>query len=92
MLSLLKMPCTLWLKWLLDKIIWKLKNKSLSIGYLSWFTNSSFGKNVSLQKNVIVKNSSIGDMTYISAYSNINNTKTGNFCSIGIEGTAGFCN
>lgn len=83
MLSILKSPFTLWLKWLIDKLLWKFKNPSLKLEYLAWCKNSYFGKNVSLLKNSIVKNSKIGSMTYVGAFTNINNCKTGKFCSIG---------
>jgi acetyltransferase-like isoleucine patch superfamily enzyme len=61
----------------------KYKNSNLILEIGCILTNSNFGKNNYLGKNVVLTNSSIGDYSYINSNSKIRNTKIGKFCSIG---------
>ena len=81
--SYLQNPVFEYLKWLKTKIIYQSKYKRLRVGYMSWLSNAVFGKYNWTGRNVIVINSSIGDFSYISDGSVINETKMGKFCSIG---------
>lgn len=60
---------------------YKNNNLILEVGCL--ISNTNFGKNNYLGKNVMLFNSSIGDYSYINSNSKIRNTKIGKFCSIG---------
>lgn len=60
------------------------RNNNLFIEYPSLIKNSTFGNNIKLYNNTIVK-SSIDDFTYMGNNTQILNAKIGKFCSIGSD-------
>lgn len=60
----------------------KYHDKNLSIGLNSKILNTQIGSFISIAKNVIVRNSEIGDHSYLNANNHINNIKIGKFSSI----------
>jgi len=81
--SFLQNPIFEYLRWLKTKLSYQSKYEYLTIGYMSKLINVSFGRYNMLAKNVTVIDSVIGDFSYISDGSVINETKIGKFCSIG---------
>lgn len=83
--TLLLNPFTLWLRWLLKKIVYKFKyaNQHLKIEYLVEIKNSTFGKYNTLQKFARVRDSQIGDFSYVSRNTQVYNATVGKFCCIG---------
>lgn len=65
------------------KVANRYKNNNLILEVGCLLSNTNFGKNNYLGKNVVLTNSSIGDYSYINSNSKIRNTKIGKFCSIG---------
>ncbi|MCJ8152378.1 CatB-related O-acetyltransferase [Chryseobacterium sp. SSA4.19] len=81
--SFLQNPIFEYLRWLKTKIRYQSKYDYLRIGYMSKLVNANFGRYNMLARNVTVMNSSIGDFSYVSDGSVINETIIGKFCSIG---------
>lgn len=59
------------------------KKKSLKISGSSSAVKCSFGEKNTIYSNVFLNGVCLGDLSYIAANTRINNTKIGNFCSIG---------
>lgn len=80
----LKNPLTLWLRWVCFKIYfeWKYAGKNFKIGYLSNFSECSFGRYNILYENVVLSKVSLDDFTYVSSNTKISNASLGKFCSI----------
>lgn len=72
-------------KYLIHKIRYRLRNKSLSLGYLSLAYNCQFGYHNIVYDNSTLVNVSVGDYTYIGGRSKIQNATIGKFCSLGPE-------
>ncbi|AZB28258.1 CatB-related O-acetyltransferase [Chryseobacterium balustinum] len=81
--SYLQSPFREYLNWIVTKIKYQSKYKYLRVGYMSKLFNTTFGKYNWTGSNVLMINSSIGDFSYISDGSVINETIMGKFCSIG---------
>jgi len=77
-------PFTLWIKFLINLIYNKSKNrnKRLSIDYMTFCNSTNFGDYVTISRYCNINESSISDFTYISENTNINNTFIGKYCSI----------
>lgn len=80
----LKNPLTLWFRWICFKIFfeWKYAAKNFKIGYLSNFSECSFGRYNTLYENVVLTNVSLDDFTYVATNTRISNASIGKFCSI----------
>ncbi len=78
-------PITLWLRWLLKKLIYSIKNKGkhLKIKYLVEINNCTFGHYNTIYKYSRIRNSSFGDFTYVARNSLVQYTHIGKFCCIG---------
>lgn len=72
-------------KHLLHKIKYRLRNKSLSLGYMSLAYNCQFGYHNIVYDNSTMVNVRVGDYTYIGGKSKIQNATIGKFCSLGPE-------
>lgn len=65
------------------KLLWKFKNKELTIGLGTNIKNAEIGFRIFMEDSTIFANSTIGDYSYISSDSHIRNARIGKFCSIG---------
>lgn len=83
--SILKNPLTEYVRWLVAKIFYQVKNwgRHLRIDYKAKISNSFFGRYNYIGQNTIITNSTIGDYTYVTEGANISNAVIGKFCSIG---------
>jgi len=83
--TLLLNPITLWLRWLLKKIVYKINytNRHLKIEYLVEIKNSSFGKYNTLQKYARLRDAKLDDYSYVSRNTQVYNATIGKFCCIG---------
>jgi len=61
----------------------KYENNGVKIGFRTRFEKVSLGPYVFLEDNIAIKNSSIGDHTYIGINSSVFFASIGKFCSIG---------
>jgi len=59
------------------------KKKYLRIGYYSRIKKCNFGKYNTIYDNVSLRQVSLGDFSYVSSRTIINNARIGKFCSIG---------
>lgn len=66
-----------------NKLQKKYKVQGLVIGLNSEIVDSTIGKFVALNFNVVFRNSSIGDHSYVNSNTHVYNTAIGKFCSIG---------
>ena len=80
---ILKQPFLLWLKRYIRSKMLEYSNDYLQIGYMSVLNNCIFNKYNTVYENVELDEVSLGDFTYISAYTRIVKTNIGKFCSIG---------
>lgn len=85
MKSLLTNPFFLWLRWLFKKISLKLKysGKHLKMEHMVEVNNCSFGIYNTLYKYARLRDSSLGDFSYVARNAQIYNTKIGKFTCIG---------
>lgn len=85
MMSILKNPLTVWLRWLLLKTFLELKNRKnkLTIGYLAFLKNCKLGYCNKIYEYSVLTKVSLGDFTYVNDRCRIDNTNIGKFCSIG---------
>jgi len=85
MRELFKNPISIWLVRLLKVIFLevKYKKRNLKISASSIAKDCSFGNRNTIYPHVGLNEVSLGDFTYIAAYTNISKTKIGKFCSIG---------
>ena len=85
--TLLKNPITIWVYWLVRKVIleYKFRDKNLKIGYLVNISNCQFGKFNTIYDGALLNNVVLGDFTYISNNSVLMNTTVGKFVCIGPE-------
>lgn len=83
MKGLIKNPLTIWMKWLISKIILESKSDHLRLGYLAIAKECCFGKYNVIYNNAILSSVKLGDFSYIADSSQVANTKVGKFCSIG---------
>ncbi len=76
---------SVWFKYTLNnkKYEHRYKSEKLKIGYMSKIHNVNFGNYNRVFNNCVVKDSKIGDMTFIAENTQIARTKIGKFCSIG---------
>jgi acetyltransferase-like isoleucine patch superfamily enzyme len=86
-----KNPLSVWLKWLIKKIIVEFtwRKKQLKIGYLSTCGNCQFGHSNTIYDYVTLYDVALDDFTYISAHTTMFRTRIGKFCSIGPHVIAG---
>lgn len=84
MTKTLKNPLTLWFKWIALKLFLELKNKnkSLTIGYMSFLEKCKVGRYNKIYDYSTLTNVDLGDFSYVSSWCTLNNTKIGKFCSI----------
>lgn len=82
---LLKNPFTLWLRWLVRAtlLMFKYRNKHLSIKYLSEVQNCSFGNYNTFYEHSFIEKSDFGNFVYVAPHSIVTRAKIGSFCSIG---------
>ena len=87
MRMILKNPFTIWLKWLIFKVLYehKYSTKKLSIGYMARFSNCTFGQYNTLHDGAILTNVALDDFTFVGSESRLTNVKVGKFSSIGTE-------
>lgn len=80
-------PIVLWLRWLATKLYleWKNANKNISIGYMARLKGCSFGCFATIYDGVMLTNVSIGDFSYVSTNSKLQNTHIGKYSCIGPE-------
>lgn len=84
MKKIIKNPMAVWFFRLIRSISLEFKYKKLKIGYMSAVSKDCvFGKNNVIYENVSLSSVEVGDYTYVSNGSNINNASIGKFCSIG---------
>lgn len=96
--AILTNPLSLWLQWLLQKILLESRNTCLSMGYMSRVKKCRFGKYNAIYDAAQLTNVTLGDFTYISAGSRLINTTVGKFtcvgpdvlCGLGRHPTRGF--
>ena len=78
-------PFTYWLRWLFTK--WKLearyRRQRLHIEYMAEIKNCSFGKYNTVYKFARLRDTTLGDYTYVARNSQVYNTKIGKFSCIG---------
>lgn len=85
--TILKNPCSVWIRWLLRKLYFEYKytQKNLKIGYMAQFYNCKFGNYNTLYKDVMLFNVTLGDFSYIARDSNLSNSSIGKFVCVGPE-------
>jgi len=85
MISILNNPSTHWLRWLFTRWYYQLKNagKKLHIEYMVEVKNCNFGIYNKLYKYSRLRNSSLGDFSYVARNCQIYNTQIGKFTCIG---------
>ena len=83
LLDFIKNPFVIWFKWLMKKWFLEYRNNELFIGYMSQVDGCFFGKSNVIHEKCVLKNSELGDFSYISVGSTILNTRIGKFSSIG---------
>lgn len=85
MIALFNNPSTHWLRWLFTK--WKLESKyrkqHLKLEYMVEVSNCKFGLYNMLYKYSRLRDSELGDFSYVARNSQIYNTKIGKFTCIG---------
>lgn len=78
-------PFTLWLRWLFTK--WRLEAKysrqHLHLEYMAEVSNCTFGNYNTIYKFARLRDSSLGDFSYVARNSQIYNTTIGRFSCIG---------
>ncbi|HIF9074990.1 TPA: CatB-related O-acetyltransferase [Photobacterium damselae] len=84
-LDILKNPLTYWVRWVINKNKFLIKNgkKNIKIDYMSHITNSSLETNTTIYQNVRLHNSKINRYSYVANNSVIIGATIGKFCSIG---------
>lgn len=84
---LLKNPITVWLRWLLTVFVYKIKyaGKHIKIEYLSEITNCTFSQYNTIQKHARLRNSELGQCSYVSRSTQLYHAQVGNFTCIGPE-------
>ncbi|MDO1451213.1 CatB-related O-acetyltransferase [Rhodocytophaga aerolata] len=81
---LLKNNFTYWLKWIFNTYRVKNKFPTAKIGFMAKvYGNSLLGHKSKIENYVIVKNTTLGDFSYIGPDSRFNYATIGKFCSIG---------
>jgi acetyltransferase-like isoleucine patch superfamily enzyme len=85
MKAILKNPFTIWLRKFYKSSLLEKKYKSLNlkIGYMSSANNCTFGVYNTLYENVALKDTKLGDFTYIASNTIITKANIGKYCSIG---------
>jgi acetyltransferase-like isoleucine patch superfamily enzyme len=85
--ALLRNPFTIWINWLVKKMIveHRFKGKRLSVGYMAKASNCNFGEYNTLYDRVLLNNVVLGDFTYVANDSVLTNTTVGKFSCIGPE-------
>lgn len=85
MKTFFKNPLTIWIKWLVQKIILERRHggQHLRIGYLSEAIECAFGVYNTIYDNVFLYKVALGDFSYISSNSIIMSTKIGKFSAVG---------
>ena len=80
-----KNPFTVWLIWLIKKIIveHEFREKKLRVGYLSTCVSCKFGKYNTIGDYVELGDVELDDFTFISENTKMFRTKIGKYCSIG---------
>jgi phosphonate metabolism protein (transferase hexapeptide repeat family) len=86
---LIKNPITVWLRWLLTAINYKLRNKHFMMEYLSEVTNCRFGKYNTIRKYARMRNVDMGDYSYVGRESQVYEACIGKFTCIGPGVTIG---
>ena len=83
--DLLTNPITYWIRWLINKYYFLLKNNRVNVqfGYLSHVTNSIMNDNTTIYHNVRLHNCELGEYSYVANDTRLIGVKTGKFCSIG---------
>jgi acetyltransferase-like isoleucine patch superfamily enzyme len=78
-------PLFIWIKRTFVNLYLQLMyaKKHLKIGYMCFVKNCSFGSRNTIYDNVSLSNVKLGDFTYISYGSRVNNATLGKYCSIG---------
>jgi acetyltransferase-like isoleucine patch superfamily enzyme len=80
---LIKNPITIYIKYIANWAINKIKFNNYYQGYLTFVHNSKVGRYVRLYDFVHVSDSEINNFTYISVNTKISRAKIGKFCSVG---------
>jgi acetyltransferase-like isoleucine patch superfamily enzyme len=78
-------PLTMWIKYIIQYLIIRTKNKTVKINYLSFCNIVKFGNYITIGRYNEINNCSVGDFTYTSSNCTINNAKIGKLCSIGSD-------
>ena len=83
--DLIKNPITYWIRWIINKNMFLMKNKrkNIKIDYLSHITNSFIDNGVTIYQYVRLHNVNIGSFTYIANHTTIIGANIGKFCSVG---------
>ena len=85
MKSIFLNPFTLWLRWLFTK--WKLESRyrkqHLRLEYMVEVNNCTFGNYNTIYKHSRLRDSSLGDFSYVARNCQVYNTKVGKFTCIG---------
>jgi len=91
MTTIFSSPFTYWIKWVFTK--WKLKLKygkqHLQIEYMAEIKDCKFGYYNTIYKFARLRNSELGDFSYVARNSQIYNTTVGKFTCIGPNVSAG---
>lgn len=80
MLELLKSPLTKWLYWVYQFFKYR---KKVRMDYMARIQNSKFSHQCWLQDHSWVRNSSMGQGSYLASETHVHNTDIGRYCSIG---------
>lgn len=78
-----KNPITTWFSRYVRARMLEYKNKKLTLGYMSYFRNATFGIYNTIYSHVELINVEVSDFTFIRDNTLIGNAKIGKFCSIG---------
>jgi acetyltransferase-like isoleucine patch superfamily enzyme len=90
-IALFQSPFTYWLRWLRTK--WKLESRHrkqhLHLEYMAEVNNCTFGKYNTVYKYARLRDSALGDFSYVARNSQVYNTQVGKFTCIGPNVTTG---
>jgi acetyltransferase-like isoleucine patch superfamily enzyme len=85
MKALFLTPFTFWLRWLFTKwsLEFKYRKQQLHLEYMTEVSNCKFNNYNTIYKYTRLRDSELGDYSYVARNSQIYNTKIGKFCCIG---------
>jgi phosphonate metabolism protein (transferase hexapeptide repeat family) len=86
---LIKNPFTVWLRWLLTALKYKMRYQHFQMEYLSEVTNCRFGIYNTIRKHARLRQVEMGDYSYVGRDSQVYEARVGKFTCIGPGVTIG---